>query len=83
MLSVLDDDIYDDGRSSFEELLAKGEYKSSKEDILKGFKLFQKKYVYKSVGIQMFIVVLGLVSQILTIFTAAEGEDVPSPICSL
>lgn len=76
MLSVLDDDIYDDGRSSFEELLAKGEYKSSKEDILKGFKLFQKKYVYKSVVIQMFIVVLGLVSQILTIFTAAEGEDV-------
>lgn len=76
MLSVLDDDIYDDGRSSFEELLAKGEYKSSKEDILKGFKLFQKKYVYKSVGIQMFIVVLGLVSQILTIFTAAEGEDI-------
>lgn len=75
-MSVLDDDIYDDGRSSFEELLAKGEYKSSKEDILKGFKLFQKKYVYKSVGIQMFIVVLGLVSQILTIFTASEGEDV-------
>lgn len=75
-MSVLDDDIYDDGRRSFEELLAKGEYKSSKEDILKGFKLFQKKYVYKSVGIQMLIVVLGLVSQILTIFTAAEGEDV-------
>lgn len=75
-MSVLDDDIYDDGRSSFEELLAKGEYKSSKEDILKGFKLFQKKYVYKSVGIQMFIVALGLVSQILTVATAAEGEDV-------
>lgn len=75
-MSVLDDDIYDDGRSSFEELLAKGEYKSSKEDILKGFKIFQKKYVYKSVGIQMFIVILGLVSQILTVATAAEGEDV-------
>lgn len=75
-MSVLDDDIYDDGRSSFEELLAKGEYKSSKEDILKGFKLFQKKYVYKGVFIQMFIVILGLVSQILTIATAAENEDV-------
>ena len=75
-MSVLDDDIYDDGRSSFEELLAKGEYESSKEDILKGFKLFQKKYVYKSVGIQMLIVIMGLVSQILTIATAAEGEDV-------
>ena len=75
-MSVLDDDIYDDGRSSFEELLAKGEYKSSKEDRLKGFKLFQKKYVYKGVFIQMFIVILGLVSQILTIATAAENEDV-------
>ena len=75
-MSVLDDDIYDDGRRSFEELLAKGEYKSSKEDILKGFKIFQKKYVYKSVFIQMLIVVLGLVSQILTIMTAGENDDV-------
>ncbi len=75
-MSVLDDDIYDDGRRSFEELLAKGEYKSSKEDILKGFRLFQKKYVYKSVGIQMLIVILGLISQILTIATAGENEDV-------
>ena len=75
-MSVLDDDIYDDGRSSFEELLAKGEYKSCKEDILAGFKLFQKKYVFKSVFIQMLIVVLGLVSQILTIATAGENEDV-------
>ena len=30
MLSILDDDIYDDGRTSFEELLAEGEYKSVK-----------------------------------------------------
>ncbi|MGN0637494.1 MAG: hypothetical protein ACI4J0_03900 [Huintestinicola sp.] len=75
-MSVLDDDIYDDGRSSFEELLAKGEYKSSKEDILKGFKLFQKKYVFKNVCLQMFIVVLAIVSQILSIAGAAEGEDV-------
>lgn len=75
-MSVLDDDIYDDGRSSFEELLAKGEYKSSKDDILKGFKIFQKKYVYKSVGIQMFVVILGLVSQILAISGAGEKDDV-------
>lgn len=75
-MSVLDDDIYDDGRRSFEELLAKGEYKSCKEDILKGFKLFQKIYVYKSVAVQMLIVVLGMVSQILTIATAEPNEDV-------
>lgn len=76
MLSILDDDIYDDGRTSFEELLAEGEYKSVKEDILSGFKLFQKKYVYKSVAIQMLIVVFGIVSQVLTVATAAENEDV-------
>lgn len=75
-MSVLDDDIYDDGRRSFEELLAKGEYKSCKEDILKGFKLFQKIYVYKSVAVQMLIVILGMISQILTIATAEQGEDV-------
>lgn len=76
MLSVIDDDFYDDGRTSFEELLAKGEYESKKDNIISGFKVFQKKYVYKSIILQMTLVVLGLLSQIMTVVSASEGEDV-------
>ena len=76
MLSVLDDDVYYDGRGSFEELLAKGQYKSAKEDILKGFKLFQKKYVYKTVAIEMIVVLIGIFTQVITIATAQKGDDV-------
>lgn len=76
MLSVLDDDVYYDGRGSFEELLAKGQYKSAKEDILKGFKLFQKKYVYKTVAIEMIVVLIGIFTQVITIASAQKGDDV-------
>lgn len=70
------DDIYDDGRASFEELIAEGEYESNKELILAGFKTFQKKYVYKNVVIQMIIVVIALASQIIGILSAPAGTDV-------
>lgn len=70
------DDIYDDGRASFEELIAEGEYESNKELILAGFKTFQKKYVYKNVVIQMIIVVIALASQIIGILSAPAGQDV-------
>lgn len=75
-MSILDEDIYDDGRASFEELLARGEYESNTETIMKGFKLFQKKYVYKSIALQLMLVVLAVASQLLNIFYAAEGDDV-------
>ncbi len=75
-MALLEDDFYDDGRNSFEELLAQGEYESRKENILAGFKVFQKKYVYKSIALQMILVILGIASQLMTVVTAAEGEDV-------
>lgn len=75
-MSIIDDDIYDNGRESPEELLASGEYESKKENILAGFKVFQKKYIYKSVIFQLVLVVLGMASQIMNIAAAKEGEDV-------
>lgn len=69
------DDIYDDGRISLDEKIAEGEYESSSEDILSGFKVFQKRYVYKGVVLQMVLVVLGMLSQVVNIMGAAEGED--------
>ncbi|MDE6592716.1 MAG: YcxB family protein [Oscillospiraceae bacterium] len=69
------DDIYDDGRVSLDEKIAEGEYESSSEDILSGFKVFQKRYVYKGVVLQMALVILGLLSQVVNIMGAAQGED--------
>ena len=47
---LLDDDNYDEdeGGGYPSELLATGQYESRSEVILKGFKVFQKKYVYKN-----------------------------------
>lgn len=75
-MSILDDDIYDDGRVSYEELLAEGEYKNEKSDILKGFKVFQKKYAYRSVAIQLTLVALAIVTQAANIAVPAEGKDI-------
>lgn len=73
---MLEDKFYDDGRASFEELIAEGEYESQKETILAGFKIFQKKYAYKNVVIQMIVVIIALFSQITAIISAPEGTDV-------
>ncbi|MGN0666226.1 MAG: YcxB family protein [Huintestinicola sp.] len=76
MNNILDDDFYDDGRGQTEELLAAGQYESSTESIMKGFKIFQKYYVYKNVAFQMLLVVLGLASQVMAIISAGENSDV-------
>lgn len=72
-MSVLDDEFYR-GRG-VEELIAEGEYESSKESILAGFKVFQKKYVYKTVAVQVIVVGLGFLTQLMTVISAPQGED--------
>ena len=66
------DDVYDGRKVS--ELIAEGEYKSSKEEILRGFKIFQKKYVYKSVAVQMTLVVLAIITQLVNIVMGADRD---------
>lgn len=68
------DDIYDDGRESISELIAEGEYESSRDQILEGFKIFQKKYVYRSVAIQMTLVVLAIATQLVNIFMGTDRD---------
>lgn len=68
------DDIYDDGRESISELLAEGEYESSRDQILQGFKIFQKKYVYKTVAIQMTLVILAIATQLVNIFMGTDRD---------
>lgn len=74
------DEMYDDGRVSLDELLASGEYESSSKDILTGFRVFQKRYVYKSVVLQMILVLLGAASQVFNIMSAAPVRMLYYPI---
>lgn len=75
-MSIFDDDIYDDGRASYEELLASGEYKTGKADILRGFKVFQRKYAYRSVAVQLTLVVLAISTQLVNVIMPGEGKDI-------
>ena len=59
------------------ELLAAGEYESHSEEILRGYKIYQKRYVYRSMIWKMLIVLLALTSSVMMILNAAEGEVMP------
>ncbi len=68
----------DELQPAFEdELLADGEYESNSEEILKGYKIYQKRYVYRSMIWKMLIVLLALTSSVMMILNAAEGEVMP------
>ncbi len=69
------DDEYFDRREEIDELLAEGDYESSKDEIIAGFKVFQKKYGFKNVAFQMVLVILGIVTQSVNLFTAAPDAD--------
>ncbi|MBQ5312409.1 MAG: hypothetical protein ILP19_10300 [Oscillospiraceae bacterium] len=58
------------------EMLAEGEYYSDKELILKGFKVFQKKYVTKNTVIQLILVALAIMVTAVNIADChARGDD--------
>ncbi len=59
------------------ELLAEGEYESCSEEILRGYKIYQKRYVYTSMIWKMLIVLLALASSVLMIINAQDGEIMP------
>ncbi len=55
------------------ELLAKGKYESNAEQILKGYKVFQKKYVVKSLVPRLLLAALALASSIMMIISDPEA----------
>lgn len=55
------------------EFLADCEYESRHENVLDGFKLFQKKYVWKSTALQMVLLVIAGVIQAVNIVTNGFG----------
>lgn len=54
------------------ELLADGEYESKSEEILKGYKVYQKKYVFTSLIWKMLLVALALTSSVMMIITSED-----------
>lgn len=54
------------------ELLAEGEYESRSDEILKGYKVYQKKYVFTSLIWKMLLVALALTSSVMMIITSED-----------
>lgn len=57
-----------------DELLAEGEYESDPDDIIRGFKVFQKRHVYGSLVLQLILVALAIASQVLSIVYNHNGD---------
>lgn len=54
------------------ELLAEGEYESNSAEILKGYKVYQKRYVFRSLIWKMLLVLLALTSSVMMIMTSED-----------
>ncbi len=54
------------------ELLAEGEYESRSDEILKGYKVYQKKYVFTSWIWKMLLVALAVTSSVMMIITSED-----------
>ena len=60
------------------ELLASGDYESSKEKMLSGYKEFRKRYAVKSLVGRMLVVLLATASAVFMIVTSSEDQrDMP------
>lgn len=56
------------------EFLAKGQYESNADQILKGYKVFQKKYVVKSLIPKLLLAALAIASSIMMIMSDPSGK---------
>ncbi|MDE5578092.1 MAG: hypothetical protein K2J11_11970 [Oscillospiraceae bacterium] len=54
------------------ELLAEGEYESNAGEILKGYKVYQKRYVFSSLIWKMLLVLVALTSSVMMIMTSED-----------
>ena len=59
------------------ELLAKGSYESDPEKILAGYKIYQKRYVFRSLVIKLLVVIVAMASSIMMIITSSGDEVMP------
>lgn len=75
MLNKMFDEVPAEQQGNYpDELLAEGEYESDPDDIIKGFKVFQKRHVYGNLVLQLFLVALAIASQVLSIVYNHNGD---------
>lgn len=71
-------EMFSEGDESFSapegEFLAKGKYESNADQILKGYKVFQKKYVVKSLIPRLLLAALAIASSIMMIISDPGGK---------
>lgn len=75
MLDKILEENSSEGESLFpSEFLGEGEYESDPENVIAGFKIFQKRHVIPNTILQMLLVILALVSQILAVASDPHGD---------
>ena len=78
ILSEMFDEENKDDLPAYEgEFIAAGEYDSRPDEILEGYKVYQKKYVYRSLVWKMLIVLVALTSSVMMIMTSKGDEIMP------
>ena len=60
------------------EFIAECNYSSDPGEIMTGYGIYQKKYVYKSLALKLIIVVIAMISSVMMIFTSGEGDIMPA-----
>lgn len=63
--------------------LALGTYKNTAENVLRGYKIFQKKYVYKSLALKLFLVLAASASSVLMLVSPENGDYTLPAMCLL
>lgn len=64
------------------EFIAKGEYESRPEEVLDGYGIYQKRYVFKSLALKLILVLIALASSVMMIITSS-GNDIMPIFCLL
>ena len=60
------------------EFIAECDYTSDPDEIMSGYKVYQKKYVYKSLALKLFIVLIAMMSSVMMMFTSGESDIMPA-----
>lgn len=71
---MLEEDSFDSSTNYPSEFLSEGTYEGKPENVIYGFKVFQKRYVLKNVILQLILVILAIISQVLAIMSNSDGN---------
>lgn len=71
---MLEEDSFDGEVNYPDEFLAEGTYEGKPENVMEGFKVFQKRHVVSNTVLQLSLVILAIISQVLAIMSDSDGN---------